>query len=159
MEPNTYFHDNIRKEKTKRGLEFPMNVVGLKGESIDLPSTDNGSFDAIISTHVLCSVDVPELVLTNADLALKPGGRFIFMEHVAADYELSPFLWYMQQIFAPMLFIVANGCRFRSTEDIIASYFKHNDRYDLDFEYFDAPMPIFLSFIKPHIMGVATKKG
>ena len=149
----------MQAEKTKRGLEFPMNVVGLKGECIDMPTTENGSFDVIISTHVLCSVDVPELVLTNADLALKPGGRFIFMEHVTADYDSSPLLWYAQQIFAPILFILGNGCKFRSTEMVITSYFKNNDRFDLEFALFDGPMPFFLGFLKPHIMGLATKKS
>lgn len=158
VEPNEHFHDALKEEKLKRGMDFPMKIVGLRGEEIDLPST-NSEFDVIISTHVLCSVDVPDIVLTNADLALKPGGRFIFFEHVAADYQSSPTMWYFQQIVSPFLFIVANGCKFRNTGEIITNHFKqHNDRYDLDYIHFDAPMPFFMKFLTPHIMGIATKK-
>merc|ERR1740121_2677666 len=81
VEPNSHFHNALLKEKERRDLNFPLEIVGLKGENIDVPKDDYGSFDVVISTHVLCSVDSPELVLQNADRVLKPGGRYIFFEH------------------------------------------------------------------------------
>ena len=83
-EPNEHFHDALKEEKLKQGIDFPMEIVGLKGENIYLPSTDS-EFDVVISVHVLCSADVLDLVLNNAGITLNPGGKFIFFEHVTKD--------------------------------------------------------------------------
>ena len=38
----------------------------------------------MICTLVLCTVDKPERILAEVNRILKPGGRFMFLEHVAA---------------------------------------------------------------------------
>ena len=53
QDPNTYFREALEAERVKRGLSFPVEVVGLRGEDIDAPS---GTYDRVVSTHVFCSV-------------------------------------------------------------------------------------------------------
>jgi hypothetical protein len=53
VEPNNYFLDVIEEQKQKWNISFDTRLTWLKGENID--AEDEG-FDAVVSTHVLCSV-------------------------------------------------------------------------------------------------------
>jgi ubiquinone/menaquinone biosynthesis C-methylase UbiE len=44
----------------------------------------DGSVEEVICSLVLCTVDDPERVLAEIRRVLRPGGRFRFVEHVAA---------------------------------------------------------------------------
>ena len=44
----------------------------------------DGSVDAVVSTLVLCTVDDPAAVVAEVRRILRPGGRFLVLEHVAA---------------------------------------------------------------------------
>jgi SAM-dependent methyltransferase len=46
---------------------------------------EDGSFDTVVSTLVLCSVRDQDEALTEVRRVLVPGGRFLFLEHVRAD--------------------------------------------------------------------------
>lgn len=50
----------------------------LSGES--LPCED-GAFDCVVSTFTLCSIERVADALAEVFRALKPGGRFVFLEH------------------------------------------------------------------------------
>ncbi|KAL7513457.1 hypothetical protein ACHAXN_010545 [Cyclotella atomus] len=154
VEPNTYFEEKLEEEKKKRGLDFPLEFMGIKGENIDI--VEEGTFDVVVLTHVLCSVDSVEDVLSNAEEALKPGGRLVFMEHVLAE-EGSVLYHFQTQFIAPVLQIVGNGCKFEKLHEVVERYL--GDRFDLEITDFDAPMPKFMAFVRPHIKGVAVKKS
>jgi ubiquinone/menaquinone biosynthesis C-methylase UbiE len=49
-----------------------------------LPFEDD-SFDAVVSTLVLCGVDDQPGALREARRVLRPGGRLLFIEHVRSD--------------------------------------------------------------------------
>ena len=167
VEPNPYFEDELRKEHASRGLSFPLDIVGIQGEEIDVPSE---SFDVILLTHVLCSVSSVDAVLSNAERAVKPGGRIIFMEHVRA--QDGTITRSVQRLVAPMLNIVGNGCQFRDLRLELEERYKKsyddngNDQtpaggglFDVTLlESFEAPMPKFMYFVRPHIKGIVTKK-
>ncbi len=72
-----------------------------------LPAAD-ASLDAVISTLVLCSVPQPEASLAEILRVLKPGGKFIFIEHVAGrpGTRLRAF----QNIIQPLWTLVGDGC-------------------------------------------------
>jgi ubiquinone/menaquinone biosynthesis C-methylase UbiE len=61
-----------------RGAPFPVEIIGQSGESI--PLADN-SVDTVISTWTLCTIPDPVQALREMRRVLKPGGRFIFVEH------------------------------------------------------------------------------
>jgi ubiquinone/menaquinone biosynthesis C-methylase UbiE len=50
----------------------------------ELPFEDR-SFDSVVSTLVLCTVEQPERALDETARVLRPGGRFFFLEHVRSD--------------------------------------------------------------------------
>lgn len=79
FEPNRGQHDRLRRRARQSGLE--LDVRGGKAESLDL---DDGSVPMVVSTLVLCSVKDLVRVLDEIARVLQPGGRFVFIEHVAA---------------------------------------------------------------------------
>ena len=56
----------------------------LRAPAEDLPFED-GSFDTVVSTLVLCGVDDQPRALREARRVLRPGGRLLFLEHVQSD--------------------------------------------------------------------------
>ena len=56
----------------------------LRAPAEDLPF-DDGSFDTVVSTLVLCGVSDQPRALREVRRVLRPGGRLIFVEHVRSD--------------------------------------------------------------------------
>ncbi len=79
IEPNERMWPDLRARAQEFGIELELR--GLRGENIDLAS---GSAEIVVCTLVLCSVDEPKRVVDEALRILRPGGRFVFIEHVAA---------------------------------------------------------------------------
>jgi ubiquinone/menaquinone biosynthesis C-methylase UbiE len=71
-----------RLERKLGGYSLPARVVRAPAE--DLPFED-GSFDFVVSTLVLCTVDDPARALAKIHGLLKPGGQLLFVEHVRSD--------------------------------------------------------------------------
>jgi len=152
VEPNTFFADALHASANRHNIPFPINTVWLSGEDhIDVPP---GSIDAVIATHVLCSVDSPEVVLANIARTLKTGGKLYFLEHVAAPPTASLYVHLTQTLASPIFTLVASGCEFRATQAIIEATL--GATFDIQTEAFDAPMP--LAPFVPHLKGVATKR-
>jgi SAM-dependent methyltransferase len=79
IEPNARMHERLERAATRHGLELDLHGTG--GETIDLPSQ---SADVVCSTLVLCSVSNRAAVLGEIRRILRPGGRFVAIEHVPA---------------------------------------------------------------------------
>jgi SAM-dependent methyltransferase len=79
IEPNPYFHRRLEHAAAVHGIDLTIHPV--PGEAIDL---DDASVDTVICTWVLCTVPDPAQVLREIHRILRPGGRFAFIEHVAA---------------------------------------------------------------------------
>lgn len=150
VEPNNYFKEVVESEKIKYNITFPTRSVWLKGEDVDV---EPGSFDYVVGAHVLCSVDSVSQVLHQVSRALKPGGKYIFMEHVAAPKE--SLNYYAQMIFVPFVNGIANGCQFR---ELWKDVDEHSGLpgFDVQLQHIsiDMGVPIF----SPHILGTATKR-
>jgi SAM-dependent methyltransferase len=78
VEPNPAMHPRLIKAARDRSIR--LEIQSGKGEKIALPSR---SVAAVIGTLVLCSVDNPRQVVSEVHRILTPGGRYIFLEHVA----------------------------------------------------------------------------
>lgn len=85
--------------------EFPVSVVQARAE--ELPFADD-SFDTVVSTMVLCTVEDVEASLEEVRRVLRPGGRLLFCEHVRSD---SPRLARWQDRLAKPWAAFAEGCR------------------------------------------------
>ena len=79
IEPNPMMYPRLRANADRYGIE--LEIRGIKGEEMDLAA---GSVEAVVGTLVLCTVDDPKRVVSEVHRILKPGGRYIFLEHVAA---------------------------------------------------------------------------
>ena len=55
----------------------------LRAPAEDLPFEDD-TFDVVVSTLVLCGVDDQPRAVREIRRVLRPGGRFLFLEHVRA---------------------------------------------------------------------------
>lgn len=74
---------HINKNIFKK-ISFKLNIV--QGTATEMPFADN-TFDTIVETLVLCSVDNVALTLKEIKRVLKPSGSFIFVEHVLPESQ------------------------------------------------------------------------
>jgi len=93
----------------------PVEVISAPAEHLPFP---DDSFDAVISALVLCSVRDQAIVLEEIKRVLRPNGRFVFIEHVAATG--SPRRLRQQRWIEPVWKRLAGNCHLtRSTEGAI----------------------------------------
>jgi ubiquinone/menaquinone biosynthesis C-methylase UbiE len=83
-----------------------LNVEVREGTAESLPF-DNASFDCVVCTYTLCSVQDPVRSLQEARRVLKPGGRLLFCEHGLAP-DLPVAKW--QRRIEPVWKRMAGGC-------------------------------------------------
>ncbi len=138
-------HDYLRKRAESLGID--VDIRRALAEQIDVAPE---SVDAVVSTLVLCSVaDLPG-ALREVHRVLKPGGRFVFLEHVAAPR--GTWLRHLQRLVRPAWRAVSAGCE--PDRDIAAALraagFEH-----IEMDCFRVPAPV----VSPHIAGVAVKGG
>jgi ubiquinone/menaquinone biosynthesis C-methylase UbiE len=143
IEPNPFMHAYARKKAAHTGIS--VDLRSGCGEQLD---AEDGSMDAVISTLVLCSVANVEATLGEIRRVLRPGGRFLFMEHVAAPPGSRARR--LQRLIRPVVRCLADGCcPDRETGKAIEAAGFSSLRY----ERFTLALPI----VGPHIAGTATK--
>jgi SAM-dependent methyltransferase len=83
---------------------FPVEILSRDAESL---AVQEQGFDAVVSTFTLCTIpDVPR-ALAAARRALRPGGRFFFLEHGLSD---EPRVQKWQRRLEPLQKRIAGGC-------------------------------------------------
>ena len=101
-EPNPAMGRHI---EAKRGLApVPFDLVEAAGERLPF---EDASFDTVVGTLVLCEPADPGVVVAEVARVLKPGGRYIFLEHVRSE---DPKLARSQDRWAPVWRTVSGGC-------------------------------------------------
>ena len=147
IEPNPHMHAALRAAAAERDVETEFRRVTAEGMDVA-----DESVDAVISTLVLCSVPDPAVVLRDVLRILKPGGRFVFLEHVAAPAGTSTRR--RQRLLKPLWWYVADGCRLdRDLEaEIRAAGFSR-----VALEAFTLPPEAAPAVVRPSILGIAEK--
>lgn len=79
VEPNPAMHRRLRERAARAGVDLELHAT--VAERLDLP---DASADMVISSLVLCTVPDPGAVVAEVRRVLRPGGRYAFLEHVAA---------------------------------------------------------------------------
>lgn len=64
---------------------FPVEHLGLRADG-GLPLEDD-SFDCVVTTWTLCSIPQAVDALREMRRVLRPGGRYLFIEHGLSDHE------------------------------------------------------------------------
>ncbi|KAJ4961525.1 hypothetical protein NE237_021435 [Protea cynaroides] len=147
VDPNKKMEKYARERAVAAGLPpSNFNFVQAVGEA--LPISD-ASIDVVVGTLVLCSVADVNLTLEEVKRVLKPGGLYIFVEHVAARDGTA--LKFLQGILDPLQQIVADGCHLtRETGKIISE--AGFSGADINMAYISSAF-----YLSPHIYGIACK--
>lgn len=144
LEPNPCLHPLLRQAAAAHGLDAELIQGGA--QSIPLP---DASVDVVVGTLVLCSVPDVDRALAEVRRVLRPGGRFMFLEHVAAPAGTG--LRRLQNLGTPISRCLGDGCHLnRETwRNLERAGFA-----DLNLEHLRLPM----RFNAPHIAGLAVKR-
>lgn len=143
LEPNPHMHDFIEEKLAGREISAELRAT---------PARESGcsenSVDVVISTLVLCSVPDVQEALAEIRRILRPGGRLLFIEHVAAE-EHTPLCW-LQHGIRPVWKALADGCNpDRNTDALL----QEAGFSTVEMERFRVGLPV----VSPHVMGTATK--
>jgi len=139
----------------RRKLKRKVDASALRNIEISDAPLDSlpfraGEFDAVVCSLVLCSVPDQPAALAEIARVLKPGGRLVFLEHVAADGRPERLKW--QRRIEPVWKHLMGNCHLtRRTEAAIAAAgFKIEQ---IQRESIRKALPI----VRPSIRGLARK--
>ena len=150
VDPNDRMEGYARDSAKRAGLLTEDRNNSLRivhGVSEALPLAD-ASCDAVVCTLTLCSVVDPARSLGEIKRILKPGGKFLFWEHVLS--ETSAAMAEQQILLTPNQIKRADGCHLdrRTGDSIRAAGFSK-----LDLEYMELTN---FGFLNPTVCGIAT---
>lgn len=149
LEPNPAMHPFLLKAAEQNGIKA--NLLADQTESISL---EDESFDYIISSEVLCSVNDLTKSLSEIKRVLKPNGKFLFLEHVIDKRNALRRIVQKSVPFTPWKYY-SDGCHpDRDIGQAIRSAGFSQVHY---VDYMQEGSGIILTINRPHIYGWAIK--
>jgi ubiquinone/menaquinone biosynthesis C-methylase UbiE len=146
-EPDPNMAKILRERLARDGTVAGHSSV-IEAPAEELPF-DDGSFDVVVATLVLCTVENPGRALAEARRVLVEGGRFLYLEHVRSarpglarwqDWLQRPWGWF------------AGGCHpNRATDQLLAGAGFWIDSLERD------KLPKAPPIVRPLIRGVAIR--
>jgi ubiquinone/menaquinone biosynthesis C-methylase UbiE len=125
-------HIWARSTKRRAAVDFPVERIGLSGESIPL---DDNTADTVVVTYSLCTIPDPVAALCEMRRILRPSGEILFCEH---GQSIDPKVSRWQARVDPMWKKIAGGCH--SGRDIPALFTEANlTVHDLKQGYIPGP--------------------
>jgi SAM-dependent methyltransferase len=121
------------------------DLVQTGAEQLPFP---DASFDTVTGGYVHCTIPHPDLAIAEIARVLKPGGRYLFIEHVRGGSVLGR----VQDVIEPLHVYIAAGCHpNRDTEGLLR-------RSGLALERVEhATLPRSSPSVRPVILGAARK--
>ncbi|KAK9090614.1 hypothetical protein Sjap_023791 [Stephania japonica] len=147
VDPNKAMEKYAQAAAVAAGIPLTnFNFMQAVGEALPVNDT---SMDVVIGTLVLCTVKDVKTTIKEVKRVLKPGGLYIFIEHVAA--KDGTVLRFVQNALDPLQQLVSNGCHLtRET----GSYFSEAGFSGVDMQMASLSNAFIIS---PHIFGIARK--
>lgn len=114
VDPNPGRQRQAQRRIDRAGIEVDQRLLS----SEELPFDDH-MFDCVVSTFTLCSIENVGRALNEVYRVLKPGGRFIFLEHgLSSDVKVQK--W--QRRLNWLEIRLADGCRLdRNIKEIVTT--------------------------------------
>jgi len=103
-EPDPYMIAKLRKRSLH---DRPKGLEIVETEVERMPFAD-ASFDAVVATLVLCSVTDLDRSIAEIRRVLRPGGKLVYLEHVAAEDRPDRYVW--QRRVEPFWKRIAGNC-------------------------------------------------
>jgi SAM-dependent methyltransferase len=147
-EPDPHMAKRLRDAVAEADLPAPAEVVEAPAEALPFGAA---SFDTVVCGLVLCTVDDPDAAIREIARVLRPGGKFLFLEHVRAQEGSSRARW-QDRLERPWGFF-AGGCHpNRRTIAALESAPLKLERMEMR----EFPTPS-AALIRPLAMGVAVR--
>lgn len=157
-----YYHPNVRwlgiepRASARARTRSTADLLGrraqvLPGHAEDLELAD-ASVDAVVCSFVLCSVADQAAAIAEVHRVLRPGGRFVFAEHVAAP--AGTWVRRGQNVSAALTGLF--GVRCRPNRDTGAAV-EHAGFQVVDLHRYTLPGPFGAGI--PHLAGAAERRG
>lgn len=143
IEPNVFMHRHLLEAANAHGI-----TGEVRAEVVERLPVEDASVDAVVSTLVMCSVSDQRGALSEIRRVLRPGGRYVFVEHVAAP-QRSP-TWWAQKLIKPIWSALGDGCQ--PDRDTAAAVERAGFTH-VEIQSFRAPLAV----ASPHIAGTAVK--
>ncbi|GFR20396.1 methyltransferase-like protein 7A [Trichonephila clavata] len=139
-----YLKENLKKYPE---IRYRRKVIAMAEKMVGV---EDSSVDVVVCTYVMCSAKSVPSVLKEVKRVLKPGGKFLFLEHVA--YPKSDWNYLLQVLAAPLWRNYFCGCNLtrRTGEEIKKTGFSN---VDIETTYITT---VWL-YIRPKVLGIATK--
>jgi ubiquinone/menaquinone biosynthesis C-methylase UbiE len=126
----------------------PTKLVDAGAESLPF---DDGAFDTVVSTLVMCSVGSVDQTLAEIRRVLRPGGQLLFIEHVAAPNNSKRRKW--QGRIEPMWKRLFGNCHLTRRTD------RHIEEAGFVFEQLiSESLRKAAPLVRPSIRGCAIKR-
>jgi ubiquinone/menaquinone biosynthesis C-methylase UbiE len=146
-EPDSHMAKRLRERLEEDGTAAGRASV-IEAPAEDLPF-DDGSFDTVVATLVLCTVEDPDRAVAELRRVLVEGGKLLFLEHVRSGDRRRA--WWQDRLERPWGFF-AGGCHpNRATDDLLAGAGLWIDRLD------HGKLPKAPAIVRPMISGVARR--
>lgn len=145
-EPSEGMRAQLSARLEALALPFP---TALRPDFANKLPDEDASYDVVVCTLVLCTVPDPAAVLSEVRRVLRPGGRLLFIEHVAAEAGA----WVTgQRLLEPVWRPLAGGCCLtrRSLQAIRDAGFTVDDPVR-------EHLPRAPGFVRPSVRGVAVR--
>lgn len=143
VDNNPGVHKLAQKRIEKSSITVDHRI--LSGEN--LPMADS-TFDSVVSTWTLCSIEKVEQAVKEIYRVLKPGGKFFFIEHGLSN---EPSIQTWQNRLNPIQNVIADGCNLnRNIRSIVKQQFS---QVNVE-EFYADKTPKFMGYM---YKGVAVK--
>ena len=143
-EPDKHKRRIMEKKISGKGLD----KVQISDGTAEQIRAEDESFDCVVAFIVFCCISNPGTALEEIKRVLKPGGYFIFLEHIAAPEGTLIRHW--QNWLNPIWRIVGDNINRETEEAIIRAGFKMKE---ITRESIPKALPIY----RPSIRGIAEK--
>jgi SAM-dependent methyltransferase len=145
IEPDPHFARRLRAKLASSPPPFPVEVLEEGAERLPF---DDGSFETIVSTLVMCTVPDPAAAAGELRRVLAPGGRLLLIEHVRDPAGGSLGRW-QDRLERPWGWIAAGCHPNRDTESVLRAA-----GFELDLN--SHRLPKAPAIVSPLVRGTAT---